>query len=106
MKAIFFTLIFLPLLGCDNQFSQDSTSGVPSCDTQFDRYSACFNTQVDSWSCGISSREGEALGERAGAYCGNLHFAPDFRLKCEQALLNRMPDFAKEMLKKRIDRCT
>ena len=105
MKILIFFILFL--LGCENnEFSQDSTSGVPICNQQFDRWQACVNTQSDSIPCGASFNQGHSFGERVRAYCGNLHFAPTFQENCQRVALERIPEFMKQNMERAIDRCT
>ena len=107
MIKITFFFIFSAFLfvGCENG-AFNFSSGVPSCGQQFDNFTACFNTQFNSVPCDTGRSESMRFGEQIGAYCDNLHFAPDFEIKCESVVLKRLPEFMKQHLERIIDRCS
>ena len=106
MKIIIVLFSFFLFIGCeDNNYSQDSTSGVPSCDQQFNKFQNCFYTQQDSVPCDSSFSEGQVIGEKISFYCRNLHFAPDFKETCKAVALERLPEFMKQGVQRAIDRC-
>ena len=108
MKYILILSLIFVFTGCNDGFSFNS--GPPTCESQFNNFSACVrqtfnNISCEQWAMWGMSGESEQAGSQIAQVCMQQNTLPDFKQKCRQKVLSELPEFIKNLMSDGISRC-